>query len=65
MTEQAIRDVLRRYRVQTHYRASRESGASRYAVFGPDGQLTEPTPSAPAQKAREDLTVRDLLELMK
>lgn len=55
--------ILGRYRVQKHYRATTEAGATRYAVFTDAGQLTEPALSAEARAEQQRRTVDDLLAL--
>lgn len=68
---ESIRDILGRYRVQSHYRATRDANATRYAVFtgssaeGTTKQVTEPSARSEAVKAAQDLTIIDLLEFFR
>lgn len=60
-----ITAILRRYRVNLHWKASAGPGPRRYAVWDDRGQqVTEPTSHAEAQQCREGLIVADLLELI-
>lgn len=63
-TIEAILAVLRRYRVQKHYRASVEAKVTRYAVYAGKGeQLTEPKPFVDAKDEAQRMTARAIAEL--
>lgn len=55
------RAALRRYRVQKCYRASSDRGATRYALFGPEGQVGAAGSHAEIKQRREDAIVSELL----
>lgn len=71
-TAQQIRDVLRRYSVRNHYLSSQDRDFHepqlgrrvRYAVWADGNRVSEPSSHLDAQKAREDLIIRDLRKLM-
>lgn len=71
MTEREwqIRQLLRGYRVQLHYEASRTAPGStsraplRYALFIDGVQATEPADHATARHAREDHLVAAIVKL--
>ncbi len=62
-TTEEILGILRKFRVLTHYIASRDTGMTRYAVFGPDGQVTEPSSHRDAQAARDLIIAQEILDL--
>ena len=57
--------LLRKFRVQKHYRATTESGAVRYAVFAEGAQVSDPLPYAEATAERDRMTARAILERTK
>lgn len=59
-----VREILRRYTVRTHYAASAESRARRYAVFADGQQVGEPASHGDAHAAREKLMLADLMTLI-
>lgn len=66
MTADAIRDVLQRYGVYTHYLGSKEAGVTRYAVFRkgrPSVQETGPTTHGEAHIAMREIIIRDIMLL--
>lgn len=60
----AIRAVLHKYTVRKHYRATSQGTGTQYAVFVDGVQSGEPKSHASAQQDREDMIVRDLIEMM-
>lgn len=62
-TEDAIVAVLRRFRVQKSYRASKEAGGIRYAVFDDSGQLGDAMRHHEAIKHAERLRARAIIAL--
>lgn len=71
-TAQQIRDILRRYSVRNHYLSPgdrdfhepRMGKRVRYAVWADGNRASEPSSHLDAQKAREDLIIRDLRKLV-
>jgi hypothetical protein len=63
--ESEVALLLRKYRVQKHYRASREARATKYAVFDQSGQLTEPKRSGEARADADRLTAAAIVEYLK
>lgn len=65
-----IIEILGRYRVQKHYRASTEAKRPRYAVFsgtqlkGDLRQASEPMSNLDAELHRRELTARDIEALV-
>jgi hypothetical protein len=59
----AIREVLRRHKVLSHYQATNDARRYRYAVFSAGIQNGGPCSHAEAQSRRENLIIQDLLEL--
>lgn len=65
-----IVEILGRYRVQKHYRATTEAKRPRYAVFtgtqlkGDLRQIGEPMSSLKAELHRRELTARDIEQLV-
>lgn len=56
-----VMSILRRYRVQRHYRAS-SAYVVTFAVFNGRGQVSEPLPFADAKEEAHRLTANDLVE---
>ena len=63
-----IREILGRYGVRTHWKASQESRSRKYAIWakGPQRseQVTEPTSHGEAHEQLSNLIVADLLEII-
>lgn len=59
-----VREILRRYTVRTHYAASAESRARRYAVFADGNQVGDAGSHSEANAARERLLIADLMALI-
>jgi hypothetical protein len=53
--------LLRKYRVQKHYRASRAAKVTRYAVYANGEQLTEPKTFVEATADRDFLTAKAIV----
>lgn len=56
--------LLRKYRVQRHYRASTDAKVSRYAVFDETGQITEPRPFAETKAEAQRLTANAIVDAL-
>lgn len=69
MTEAVIIEILRRYSVRLHYKATQEAkhGLRRYAVFrsidGSPQPVSEPLAHRHANEARDALIAADILAL--
>lgn len=57
--------LLRKFRVQKHYRATAAMKATRYAVWAHGGgQITEPATSAEARAAADLLTAKEIVRAL-
>lgn len=62
-TKADVIEIMHRYNVRSHYRATATSHGTRYAVFGPQGQMTEPWSHGDAVKERDQMIAADILAL--
>lgn len=63
VTKEQVIAVSKRYRVQSHYRASSDCGRRRYAIWHDGVQLIEPTTHGEAVKVSELLMAQDMIDL--
>ena len=62
--ELEIRAILARYGVRSHWKASTEAKATRYALFRDGKQISAPGGHRELQQRCVDMIVADILELM-
>ena len=58
-----IVSIMRKFRVLSHYVGTRDSGSPKYAVFGPEGQVTAPTSHREAKADLESIVAQEILDL--
>ena len=62
-TKEAIAAIIGSYRVLLHYAATAKATKGRlYAVFGPDGQITDPSSHAIAIEAMRLIVAQEILD---